>query len=78
MTGLETARNRALLALPVGQPGSGAARYGAAMYFHQRGEMSGALLEIYRRCCKLDAEDPRDLARFEGIPLPDKVGEPGA
>ena len=64
-----------LLALPVGQRGSGAARYGAAMYFYQQKLMSAELLEIYRRCCKFDYEDPVDLAAFEGIPnglLPDK------
>lgn len=64
----EIAYQKALLTVPVGQPGSGAARYGAAMYFYQRKEMSAELLEIYRRCCKFDHEDPVDLAAFEGIP----------
>lgn len=58
---------RALLGTPVGQPGSGYARYGAAMYFYGQGALSAELLEIYRRCCKFDAWDPQDLARFEGI-----------
>lgn len=58
------------LRAPVGQPGSGAARYGAAMFFYQRGEMSAEALEVYRRCCKLDDEDPVDLMRFEGIEVP--------
>lgn len=58
---------RSLLSTRIGLPGSGAARYGAAMYFYQQGEMSAQLLEIYRRCCKLDNEDPLDLARFEGV-----------
>lgn len=56
-----------LLFAKVGAPGSGAARYGAAMYFQQRGRLSAEMLEIYRRCCKLDREDPVDLAKFEGV-----------
>lgn len=63
----------ALLRTAPGVPGSGALRYGAAMYLYQHSRMSAELLEIYRRCCKFDAEDPVDLARFEGIeglPLP--------
>lgn len=63
----EETRQRRLLSTAVGLPGSGVARYGAAMYFYQRGEMSAELLEIYRCCCKLDNEDPVDLARFEGV-----------
>ena len=56
-----------LLRRPVGEPGSGAARYGAAMYFHNRGKVSAEMLEIYRRCCKFDREDPLLLARLEGV-----------
>lgn len=56
----------ALLTTPIGPQGSGALRYGAAMYFYFQGALSADLLEIYRRCCKLDSEDPVDLARFEG------------
>jgi len=63
----ERTRQQALLFTAVGLPGSGAARYGAAMYFYQQGEISAQLLEIYRCCCKLDNEDPLDLARFEGV-----------
>lgn len=64
---VEFKAQRRLLTLPVGQPGSGAARYAAAMFFYQQKLMSAELLEIYRRCCKLDAEDPVDLAAFEGV-----------
>ena len=64
---VETARQAALLATPCGPPGSGALRYGAAMYFYREGLMSAEMLEIYRRCCVLDDEDPADLARFEGV-----------
>ncbi|MEM7268235.1 MAG: hypothetical protein AAF401_03165 [Pseudomonadota bacterium] len=60
-------RQIALLSKPPGEAGSGAKRYAAAMYLYQRGEMSAELLEIYRRCCKFDDEDPVDLAAFEGI-----------
>ena len=59
---------KAQLATPVGGAGSGARRYAAAMYFYTQGRLSAEVLEIYRRCCKDDAEDPRDLARFEGLP----------
>ena len=63
----DLSRQQALLATRIGLPGSGAARYGAAMSLYQRGEMSAELLEIYRRCCNLDDEDPVNLARFEGV-----------
>lgn len=63
----ERARQHLLLSTTIGLSGSGAARYGAAMYFYQQGDMSAELLEIYRCCCKLDNEDPLDLARFEGV-----------
>ncbi|MDA9313461.1 hypothetical protein N9V26_00020 [Amylibacter sp.] len=58
---------QALLNSKIGNPGSGYARYGAAMYFYNQGKLSAAVLEIYRRCCKFDNEDPVDLARFEKI-----------
>lgn len=51
----------------VGEKGSGYNRYSAAMYFHKEGIISLELLEIYRRCCKLDNEDPTKLAIHEGI-----------
>jgi hypothetical protein len=37
------------------------------MYFYKRGEISTDLLEVYRKCCKFDAEDPVDLARYEKL-----------
>ena len=52
----------------LGISGSGYARYGAAMYFYNQGILSEAMLEIYRRCCKFDNEDPIDLAEFEKVP----------
>jgi hypothetical protein len=57
----------ALLFTPVGQRGSGAARFAAAMYFYKRQRMTAEMLELYRRCCKLDGEDPVALAQFEGL-----------
>ena len=63
----EDCRQMALLRQPVGAAHSGAARYGAAMYFYRTGAMSAEMLEIYRRCCKFDEEDPVDLAKFEGL-----------
>jgi len=56
-----------LLFSKLGEPGSGYARYSAAMYFHKQDLLSPELLEIYRRCCKLDNEDPLALAAHEGI-----------
>ncbi len=56
-----------LLDSKLGVSGSGYARYGAAMYFYNQGILSEAMLEIYRRCCKFDNEDPIDLAEFEKI-----------
>lgn len=57
-----------LLDSKLGVSGSGYARYGAAMYFYNQGILSEAMLEIYRRCCKFDNEDPIDLAEFEKVP----------
>ena len=53
---------RKQLHTPVGEAGSGYMRYSAAMYFHKAGKLSLELLEIYRRCCKFDNEDPREVA----------------
>ncbi len=54
---------RALVHLyaPLGQPGSGRQRYGAAMHFNSIGKMSDAALEVYRICSPLDGEDPASL-----------------
>ena len=52
-----------LLHLPLGEPGSGLARYGAAMYFFKRGKLDADRLEAYRMCCNLDFEDPDAVAR---------------
>ena len=56
-----------LLPTPIGRPASGYARYAAAMYFYKTGKISASLLEMYRRCCKLDHEDPLAVAYHDGI-----------
>lgn len=65
--GTETDRQHTLLTAALGIPGSGMARYAAAMYFYNQKLISAEMLEIYRRCSKDDREDPIDLARFEGV-----------
>ena len=59
----EDERQLALLTLPLGQPGSGMIRYGAAMYFYRRGMLDTDTLEAHRICCNLDFEDPQAVAR---------------
>ena len=54
----EDERQRAFLRMPLGERGSGAVRYAAAMYFHAKGEVSHTELEAYRICAKDDREDP--------------------
>ena len=54
-----------LLGTPFEEPMSGRVRYGAAMYFYQRGMISAECLEVYRICSRLDHEDPEPfLARL--------------
>ena len=54
----EVAENWALVNTPLGEEWSGRARYAAAMFFCQRGEMAPEVLEVYRICSRLDGEDP--------------------
>ncbi len=54
----EDRRQLDLLRLPLGMPGSGMHRYGAAMYFYQTGNLDVEQLEAYRICCNLDSDDP--------------------
>lgn len=68
MNSNEEKMQQELLNSKLGISGSGYARYGAAMYFYNQGILSEAMLEIYRRCCKFDNEDPIDLADFEKVP----------
>lgn len=52
-----------LIRTPPGIDWSGRARYAAAMYFYQKGEMSAEVLEVYRICSRLDSEDPLSVLR---------------
>jgi len=67
MSSQEFSQQHALLYCEIGKPGSGYTRYSAAMYFYMKGLVSAELLEIYRRCCKFDHENPLELARHEDI-----------
>lgn len=57
----DDARERARLARPLGEPGSGRVRYAAAMHLYNIGEIDAVTLERYRICCKLDSEDPASV-----------------
>lgn len=60
----ETRRQMELVASPPGGEWSSRARYAAAMYFYQRGEMSADVLEVYRISSRLDAEDAIEVLRL--------------
>ncbi len=66
----EEEAQKQFLTTPIGLPGSGATRYAAAMYFYEINRISVEMLEIYRTCSKFDAEDPLELAKYEGVTLP--------
>lgn len=63
----ETAENWALVRTPLGEPWSGRARYAAAMFFYQRGDMDAGTLEVYRICARLDHQDPLPIIRDRGV-----------
>lgn len=63
----EEAEQWALVTTPLGEPWSGRTRYAAAMYFYKRGEMSAEVLEVYRLCSRLDAEDPLEIIEDRGV-----------
>jgi Dimethlysulfonioproprionate lyase len=46
------------LQTPLGKPGSARLRYGAAMSLYQAGQIGADVLEVYRSCASLDAQDP--------------------
>lgn len=56
---------------PLGLPGSGRQRYGAAMALHRDGKLSDAALEAYRIASPLDAQDPEQLLRSAGAQRPE-------
>lgn len=59
--------NWELIMTPLGEAWSGRARYAAAMYFYQHGEMSAEVLEVYRVSARLDHQDPISIVRERGI-----------
>lgn len=63
----EDAENWMLVRTPIGEDWSGRARYAAAMYFYRQGRMDAEVLEVYRICSRLDAEDPLSIIRDRGI-----------
>jgi len=59
--------NWALIMTPLGEEWSGRARYAAAMYFYQQGDLSAEVLEVYRVSARLDHQDPLSIVRERGI-----------
>lgn len=59
-----------LIHAPLGEPGSGWVRYGAAMALYREGLLSEPVLEIYRICSPLDHQDPAPLLSDKGLPMP--------
>lgn len=55
---------------PLGQKGTGRARYAAAMGLHRDGAISDRVLEIYRICSADDGQDPAQMLAAEGFMLP--------
>ena len=54
----ERERQLDLLHTPLGEYWSGRARYAAATWFYEIGEMPADVLEVYRISCRLDRQDP--------------------
>lgn len=61
---------------PVGQPGSGRVRYGAAMALWRAGKISAEVLEVYRVASAHDGRDPAALLRERGLPVPEVAAGP--
>lgn len=68
----------AALAAPVGGEGSGRVRYGGAMALYAAGRIGPEVLEVYRICSPLDAEDPQALLAERGLKLPMDLPTPAA
>ncbi len=66
---------RTLLFQPLGVPGSGRVRYGAAMALYRDGAISAEVLEVYRIASAHDARDPLEGLRDRGLPLPAHPGQ---
>ena len=57
-----------LLHTPLGVPGSGRVRYGAAMELFRRGVLGEAQLDAYREASPFDSRDPALLLAERGLP----------
>jgi hypothetical protein len=55
---------------PIGVPGSGRVRYGAAMELWRAGRISAEVLEVYRVTSAHDGRDPKAVLQERGLPLP--------
>jgi hypothetical protein len=60
-----------LIATPLGLPGSGRVRYGAAMDLWRSGKLSAETLEVFRICAARDSDDPAWLLAERGLVPPD-------
>jgi hypothetical protein len=63
---------RTLLHAPLGVPGSGRVRYGAAMALWRAGDISAEVLEVYRVAAAHDGRDPLTTLHEHRLPLPDR------
>lgn len=66
----------ALIHEPLGLPGSGRVRYGAAMALYQAGRLGPAALEVYRELSAHDRRDPALVLAERGLPLPPEPDPP--
>ncbi len=67
------ARQLEFLLMPVGEPGTGAARYAAAMHLYQKRLLTEDVLEVFRICAPDDKIDPFAQLERRGIanPIPE-------
>ncbi len=59
-----------LATAPVGAPGSGRQRYGAAMTLWREGLIAPQVLEVFRIASAVDAQDPAPMLAEAGLPWP--------
>lgn len=64
---------RSYLFAPIGEPGSGRVRFGAAMALYRDGEITAEALEIYRVAAAHDGLDPLSVLAERGLPLPPRL-----
>lgn len=65
-----TDRPETLLDLPLGMPGAGRIRYGAAMALYQQGKLSPAELEAWRIAAASDSRPADEVLAAHGLPAP--------